>query len=103
MASLGGTGIRRLAALNHDKAAYLQAQLAAAGASIPFSRPIFNEFVVRLGSGFTDTYARLLAQGIVAGLPLAPYYPELADGYLLCVTETASKADMDLLVKEVTT
>jgi glycine dehydrogenase subunit 1 len=37
----------------------------------------------------------------VAGLPLEPYYPELKDHYLLCVTETSSKAQMDALVKEV--
>ena len=37
----------------------------------------------------------------MAGVPLAKYYPELADHYLLCVTETMSKEDMDTLVKEV--
>jgi len=31
-----------------------------------------------------------------AGLPLAPYYPELSDCYLLCVTETKTKTDLDL-------
>jgi len=38
----------------------------------------------------------------MAGLPLAPYFPELADCSLLCVTETAGKDDLDTLVKEVT-
>jgi glycine dehydrogenase subunit 1 len=101
MAMLGGTGFRELAALNHDKAAYLKAELQKVGLSIAFDSPIFNEFVVKFPSGFDTTYQRLLEKKIVAGLPLAPYYPELADHYLLCVTETSRRADMDALVKEV--
>jgi glycine dehydrogenase subunit 1 len=102
MAMLGGTGFRELAALNHDKAAYLKAELQRAGLTIPFERPTFNEFVVQFPAGSEAAYQDLLAKNIVAGLPLAPYYPELTDHYLLCVTETSSKADMDALVKEVT-
>jgi glycine dehydrogenase subunit 1 len=69
--------------------------------SLPFSAPTFNEFVAAFPAGFEKTYRRLLARKIVAGLPLEPYYPELAGRYLLCVTETLSKADMDTLVREV--
>lgn len=101
MAMLGGTGFRELAALNHDKAAYLKAELQKAGLTIAFDSPVFNEFVVKFPSGFDTTYQRLLEKKIVAGLPLAPYYPELADHCLLCVTETSRRADMDALVKEV--
>ena len=102
MASLGGTGIRELAQLNHDKAAYLKAELQKAGLTIPFDSPTFNEFVVQFPAGSEATYQGLLDKNIVAGLPLASHYPELADHYLLCVTETSSKADLDALVKEVT-
>ncbi len=102
MAMLGGTGFRELAALNHDKAAYLKAELQKAGLTIPFDSPTFNEFVVQFPAGSEAAYQNLLDKNIVAGLPLAPYYPELTDHYLLCVTETSSKADMDALVKEVT-
>jgi len=101
MASLGGTGMRELACLNHDKAEYLKAELMGAGFRISFERPTFNEFVVKFPPSFEDTYNRLLEKGIVAGLPLAPYYPELADHYLLCVTEIISREDMDTLVREV--
>jgi glycine dehydrogenase subunit 1 len=102
MATLGGSGIRKLAALNHDKAAYLQNQLEKAGFEIPFDTPVFNEFVVKFPPGFKKTYANLLAKKIVAGLSLASDYPEFPHHYLLCATETMDKADMDLLVKEVT-
>ena len=102
MAALGGTGIRQLAKLNRDRAEYLKASLAKAGYPTPFNAPTFNEFVVRFPDGFDGTWQRLLEKKIVAGLHLAPYYPELSDCWLLCVTETIDKADIDMLVKEVT-
>ncbi len=98
MASVGGTGIRELASLNHDKAEYLKSELKKAGFKIRFDSPTFNEFVVEFHKGFEATYRRLLEKKIVAGLSLAPYYPELANHYLLCVTETRSREDMDALV-----
>jgi glycine dehydrogenase subunit 1 len=102
MASLGGTGIRELARLNYDKSEYLKQKLKNAGFTIPFVSPTFNEFVVEFPADFETTYKQLLARKIIAGLALAPFYPELAHHYLLCVTETCSKDDMDMLVKEVT-
>jgi glycine dehydrogenase subunit 1 len=101
MASLGGSGMHELAQLNYDKTEYLKTQLRAAGLAIPFAAPTFNEFVAAFPSGFAVTYQRLLARKIVAGLALEPYYPELAGHYLLGVTETMAKADLDALVREV--
>jgi glycine dehydrogenase subunit 1 len=98
MASLGGTGLRELARLNHDKSEYLKRQLTRAGFTIPFAGATFNEFVVKFPPGFETTYQRLLEQKIILGLPLAPYYPELPDHYLLCVTETKTRNDMDALI-----
>jgi glycine dehydrogenase subunit 1 len=100
MASLGGTGIRQLASLNHDKAEYLKGALRDAGCAIRFSSPTFNEFVVGFNGDFAARYQRLLEKKIVAGLPLGGYYPELADHSLLCVTETSSREEMDRLVRE---
>ena len=102
MASVGGTGIGELARLNHDKAEYLKKELKENGCNIPFDSPTFNEFVVEFPGALESAYDRLLEKKIVAGLPLAPYYPELANHHLLCVTETRTKEDMDALVKEVT-
>ncbi len=101
MASLGSGGFRALARLNRDKAEYLKSGLAQAGFDTPFGSPTFNEFVVRFPAGFDALYRRLLGQKIVAGLPLAPYYPKLSDCTLLCATETASRQDLDELIKEV--
>jgi len=101
MASVGGSGIKELARLNHDKAEYLKAQLKKEGLAISFDSPTFNEFVVEFPPGFEAAYERLLEKKIVPGLSLASYYPELANHYLLCVTETRTKEDMDELVREV--
>ena len=102
MASVGGTGMRELARLNRDKAEYLKSELKKAGFRIPFERPGFNEFVVEFPKGFESTYQKLVGKKIVAGIPIECHYPKLTDHYLLCATETHSKADMDTLVKEVT-
>ena len=98
MASLGRTGLVELARLNFDKAEYLKKQLADAGCTLTFSAPTFNEFVVEFPGNGRDAYQRLLDRQIVAGLDLAPYYPELEGRYLLCATETKSKEDLDALV-----
>jgi glycine dehydrogenase subunit 1 len=101
MASMGGTGMRELATLNYDKSEYLKSELKKAGFKISFESPTFNEFVVEFPAGFEKTYECLLEKKIVAGLPLATYYRELSNHYLLCVTETTAKDDMDALVREV--
>ena len=101
MAALGGDGLKELARLNFDKAEYLKHALREAGCHIPFESPTFNEFVVAFPTGFDVTYDRLLEKKVVAGLSLASYFPELTDHYLLCVTETKSREEMDVLVREV--
>ena len=102
MASLGKNGIRELAKLNYDKAEYLKSQLRKSGFKIRFDGPTFNEFVVEFPGSFGPTYNRLLEEKTVAGLPLAPYFPELANHYLMCVTETRTKEDMDTLIRGIT-
>lgn len=101
MASLGGTGIRELAKLNHDKSEYLKQALEKAGFKISFKSPTFNEFVVEFPADFETIYEHLLEKKIIAGLPLTPYYPELTGRYLLCVTETKTKEEMDELVEKI--
>ena len=103
MASLGGTGIRELARLNFDKTEYLKKEMKNSGVNIAFEGPTFNEFTVRFSPGFRSVYENLLEKKIMAGIPLFPYYPELKDHYLFCVTETKSREDLDELVREVTT
>lgn len=101
MASLGGTGLRKLARLNYDRSEYLKNGLAEAGAKICFSAPTFNEFVVEFSDDFKPVQQRLREQKIVAGLHLARYYPGFDNRYLFCVTETVSRHDLDTVISEV--
>ncbi len=101
MASLGGTGLRKMARLNYDKAQYLKNGLQETGAACSFSSPTFNEFVVEFGNDFKPAQKRLMAKGIVAGLDLERFYPDFKNRYLFCVTETASKEVLDTVISEV--
>lgn len=102
MASVGGSGMKELAELNHDKAEYLKKGLKAKGVKIPFAGPTFNEFVVRFENGFHKKYKKLLQEKVLPGLPLSEFYPDLKDHYLLCVTETKLKSHLDDFIKKVT-
>ncbi len=101
LASTGASGLKELAELNRDKTEYLKRELANNDCYLPFSRPTFNEFVVKWPDAPDKIQSGLKEKGIIAGLPLGPFYPELADYTLLCVTETKSKEMLDSLVMEV--
>ncbi|NOR26223.1 MAG: aminomethyl-transferring glycine dehydrogenase subunit GcvPA [Desulforhopalus sp.] len=101
MASLGGTGLKKLARLNYDKSEYLKQGLKDAGATVCFSAPTFNEFVVEFKDDYGPVQKRLMEQKIVAGVSLAKYYPGFDNRYLFCVTETASKEVLDTVISEV--
>ena len=101
MASLGGTGLKKLAKLNYDKSEYLKKGLRDTVAKICFSSPTFNEFVVEFKDDFQPVRKRLMEQGIVAGLDLSRFYPGFDGRYLFCVTETASKKVLDTVISEV--
>ena len=95
----GKQGLRELASHNLAKAHYLADQLRKTpGVRLPFSAPFFNEFVVELEDDAARIHRKLLPQRIVAGVPLSHWYPERKNALLLCVTETAKRADLDRFV-----
>jgi glycine dehydrogenase subunit 1 len=95
----GKQGLRELASQNLAKAHYLAEQLRKTpGVRLPFSAAFFNEFVVELEDDAARIHRELLQQKIVAGVPLARWYPERKNALLLCVTETAKRADLDRFV-----
>jgi glycine dehydrogenase subunit 1 len=99
MSLLGKQGLREMAEQNLAKAAYARQQLSGIkGFSLVFGGPVFNEFVVRSKAPVAEVLSRLEAAGILAGLPLGGDYPELADCFLVCVTEQNQRAEIDALV-----
>jgi glycine dehydrogenase subunit 1 len=97
---LGPKGLRETAELCARKARYARDRLSSGSRfSVPFAAPTFKEFVVRDAAGEVE---KLLLDaerdGYFAGVPLARWYPELADCFLVCVTEKRTKAEIDGLV-----
>ena len=97
MTVYGKQGLRELAEQNLAKAAYLRSTLHAAGASISFEgSPRFHEFVIDAGESAASTNEALLGKGIIGGLPLGQWYPELGENASLwCATELTTRAQMD--------
>jgi glycine dehydrogenase subunit 1 len=95
---LGKHGLRRLAAVNLDRAHNARDRLCSGGRWRPrFSGPFFNEFALA-GEDARAALDRAKAAGLLAGLPLGHWYPELDDSILLAVTETHSAAAIERLV-----
>ena len=83
-----------------QKAAYAARRIASlAGFTLPFTAPRFNEFVVRAPVEAAGLLARLAAErNITGGLPLSRYYSDRPNDFLVCVTETNSRQEIDALV-----
>ncbi|OYT73622.1 MAG: glycine dehydrogenase (aminomethyl-transferring) [Chloracidobacterium sp. CP2_5A] len=96
LSTVGRRGLQELATRNLQKAAYLKNALAALpGFELAYRAPIFNEFVVRTPVSAARIVDELLAEGILAGLPLSRYFPERTRELLVCATENATRAAMD--------
>ncbi len=99
MSLLGKQGLREMAEQNLAKAAYARQQLSTVkGFSLVFDGPAFNEFVVRSEAPVAEVLTCLEGAGILAGIPLGEDYPELADCFLVCVTEQNQREEIDALV-----
>jgi glycine dehydrogenase subunit 1 len=100
MTTMGRRGLQEVAAQCAQKAAYARRQIGALeGFSLPYSAPVFNEFVVRAPAP-AEALLRRLASGhnLTGGLALSRYFPGRDNDFLVCVTETNKRADIDALV-----
>jgi len=91
---MGKEGLRELAEINLSKCEYAKRRLAETR-PLRFSAPTFNEFVVSLKGDPDHILRKLSEQGIIAGLPLKRFYPEMKNEILICVTEKHSREDID--------
>jgi glycine dehydrogenase subunit 1 len=95
LAALGKSGLRDVAAHNVARTAELRDALTAIdGMSLRFAAPAFNEIVVRTPQPAAATLAALQARGIIGGLDLGRFYPELADCILMNATELTTSAQI---------
>ncbi|MBI3333461.1 MAG: aminomethyl-transferring glycine dehydrogenase subunit GcvPA, partial [Candidatus Omnitrophica bacterium] len=102
LASLGKEGFRELALQNLLKSHYGFDQLTRIPGVAPlFPAPFFNEFALKIPVDPERLNQQLLKEGFLGGFPLKRWDPELEKGWLLCVTETRSKDQMDRFVAAV--
>ena len=92
----GKRGVQALALTNYQRAAYLREQLS----TIPSVRlwgtaPCFNEFVVSFQKPAHEVQEHFRKHSIEPGVHLGDFYPELKDHFLVAVTETKTKAQLD--------
>jgi len=98
--TLGRRGVKEVAEQCVQKAAYAAREVSKLkGFSLPFSGPRFNEFVVRGPSDARELLSRLGSKkGIEGGLTLSQFFPECTNDFLVCVTETNTREQIDRLV-----
>jgi glycine dehydrogenase subunit 1 len=101
METMGKKGLQEVAMQNAQKASYAAKQIAALdGYEIAFSAPTFNEFVVRGPGSADDTLSKVRTEsGVIGGIALSRYFAGRPNDFLVCVTETNTKAQIDELVK----
>jgi glycine dehydrogenase subunit 1 len=103
LATLGKSGLRRVAELCYHKSHYAAARIGELPALTVNSQapagPFFKEFVVELPKPVDAVNQILLDEfGIVGGYDLGRDYPRLARHMLIAVTETNSRQAIDRLV-----
>ena len=101
MTALGRRGLQEVAAQCAQKAAYARKRIAALeGFSVAHSAPVFNEFVVRAPVEAQGILRRLADEhNLTGGLALSRYFPERPNDFLVCVTETNKREEIDALVE----
>ncbi len=98
LATIGPHGLRDVAALGAARATELEQALADVGVPRLHGAPYLNEFAVRV-PGAREVHERLLAHGVLAGMPLAalePDDPSVADALLVCATEVTTPEEIGL-------
>ena len=96
LSALGKEGVRDLAIQNLQKAHYCFEQLTRLPGVKPlFQSPFFHEFALQMPKDPEEMNQQLLKEGFLGGLPLKRWDPALQNGWLVCVTETRSKEQID--------
>lgn len=99
LSTMGKEGLKEIALQSVLKANYAKkilSTLPATEIAFPHSQT-FKEFVIKCGEPVKKINQRLKDAGIIGGLDLGKFYPELENHMLICVTETKSKEEIELL------
>lgn len=96
LSAVGRQGLARVASLCLDKSHYAAMRIAALdGFELRFDAPFFKEFVVRTAKDVGNTLDHCRQRGVLAGVPLGGWYENLADCFLVAVTEKRTRQEID--------
>jgi glycine dehydrogenase subunit 1 len=96
LALLGAEGLRRVARACHGNLlALLERLKSVPGVRRRFTSPAFHEATLVLPAPCAPVLDQLCGQGLLAGLDLNEFYPELGNAILVCTTETKTAADLE--------
>src|ERR1700730_13864668 len=99
MSLMGPQGLERTAAASHARMRELVTGLTRLkGVRTAFQGPGFHEAVVLFDRPVAPILKALASRGILGGLDLTEYYPELGPALLVCATETKTSADIQSYV-----
>ena len=98
--TMGRRGVQEAARQCLQKAAYAARRIKNVnGFSLPFTGPCFNEFVVRAPGNAVELLSRLAKdKAIEGGIALSRFMPDRPNDFLVCVTETNTREQIDALV-----
>lgn len=101
---MGPAGLKQLANISLQRAHYLAEKLLKIdGIKLVSHPPYFNEFTISLNKSVTEVLHRLKSRGILGGIAIEQFYPELENCLLIAVTEMNSPAELDLYAETLKT
>jgi glycine dehydrogenase subunit 1 len=99
LATMGKKGVGDVAAQCFQKAHYAAAEISKLkDYSLRFAAPFFKEFIVKTSRDVDTVLTHCRRRGILAGIPLEKFDQNLADCFLVAVTEKRTKDEIDQLV-----
>ena len=98
---LGKEGLKEVAELCLQKSHYTYDKLLSTGKfKQAFEKPFFKEFAVISQNPVEGLNRDLREEGYTGGYPLERSFPEMKNGWLICVTEKRTKDEIDYFVRE---
>ncbi|MGE5138047.1 MAG: aminomethyl-transferring glycine dehydrogenase subunit GcvPA, partial [Rudaea sp.] len=98
LATMGKTGLRKVAELCYQKAHYAAKQIDAIPGYRVNSKEFFNEFIVECPRPVAEINRALNENKIIGGYDLHKDYPQLANSMLVAVTELNPREQIDAFV-----
>ncbi len=96
MALLGAAGLARVARACRRNALGLVGRLdRIAGVAARFAGPFFHECALDLPQPADAVLGALLERGVLGGVALGRYFPDMANTLLVCATEKSTEADIE--------